>query len=72
MSNDTGGSLFEVSKRQPVDQIFEILQEELRSQYNLGYVSDKPVDISGFRTIQLTVKQKGLSVQARHRYWAQR
>jgi VWFA-related protein len=72
MSNDSGGSFFEVSKKQPVDRIFDILQEELRNQYNLGYVSDKPVTLSGFRTIQLTATQKGLVVQARHQYWAQR
>ncbi|MBZ5624202.1 MAG: VWA domain-containing protein [Acidobacteriia bacterium] len=72
MSNDSGGSFFEVSKKQTVDRMFDILQEELRNQYNLGYVSDKPVTISEFRTIQLTARQKGLVVQARHRYWAQR
>jgi len=72
MSDESGGSFFEVSKKQTVDQMFDILQEELRNQYNLGYVSDKPVSVSEFRTIQLTAKQKGLVVQARHRYWARR
>jgi VWFA-related protein len=72
LSNESGGSFFEVSKKQTVSQMFDILQEELRNQYNLGYVSDKPVTLSGFRTIQLTAKQKGLAVQARHQYWAQR
>ena len=72
MSNDSGGSFFEVMKKQTVDRIFDILQEELRNQYNLGYVSDKPVTLSGFRAIQLTARQKGLVVQARHQYWAQR
>jgi VWFA-related protein len=71
MSNESGGSFFEVSKKQTVDRIFDILQEELRNQYSLGYTSDKPVTISEFRTIQLTARQKGLIVQARHRYWAQ-
>ena len=72
LSNETGGSYFEVSKKLPVDRVFEILQQELRTQYNMGYVSDKPVTLSGFRTIQLTAKQKGLTVQARRQYWAQR
>jgi VWFA-related protein len=72
MSNDTGGSFFEVSKGQTVDLLFDILQEELRNQYNLGYVSDKPITLSEFRAIQLTVRQKGLVVQARHQYWAHR
>jgi VWFA-related protein len=72
MSNDTGGTFFEVSKKQPLDLVYDILQEELRHQYNLGYVSDKAVTVSEFRPIQLTVKQKGLIVQARRQYWAQR
>ncbi len=72
MSNESGGSFFEVSKKLPVERIFDILQEELRTQYNLGYVSDKPATVSEFRTIQLTAKQKGLAVQARHQYWANR
>ncbi|HEV3197201.1 MAG TPA: VWA domain-containing protein [Bryobacteraceae bacterium] len=72
MSSETGGSFFEVSKKQTVDRMFEILQDELRNQYSLGYVSDKPVTLSGFRAIQLTARQKGLAVQARRQYWAQR
>jgi VWFA-related protein len=72
LSEESGGTFFEVSKKQTVDQMFDILQEELRNQYTLGYVSDKPVGLAEFRTIQLTARQKGLVVQSRHRYWAQR
>jgi len=72
MSKETGGGFFEVTKKQTIEQIFEVIQDELRSQYSLGYVSDVPVRVSEFRTIQLTAKQKGLVVQARDRYWAQR
>ena len=72
MSKETGGGFFEVSKKQTIEQIFDVIQEELRSQYNLGYVSDQPVRVSEFRKIQLTAKQSGLIVQARDSYWAQR
>jgi VWFA-related protein len=72
LAGDTGGSFFEVSKKQTVDQMFETLQKELRTQYNLGYVSDKPVTLSEFRAIQLAANRTGLVVQARRRYWAQR
>jgi VWFA-related protein len=72
MSKETGGGFFEVTKKQTIDQIFDIIQEELRSQYSLGYVSDEPVRVSEFRSIQLTAKPKGLVVQARDRYWARR
>ena len=70
MSQETGGSFFEVSKKQNIDQIFGLIQEELRSQYSLGYVSDKPVTLSGFRRIELTTTRKGLVLRARDRYWA--
>jgi VWFA-related protein len=72
LASESGGSFFEVSKKRSLDDIFEILQRQLRSQYSLGYVSDKPVTISEFRAIQLTVRKRGLAIEARHRYWAQR
>ena len=72
MARETGGSCFEVSKKQGIDRIFDIIQEELRSQYNLGYVSDEPVTVSEFRRSEVTTKRKGLVVQARDRYWARR
>jgi VWFA-related protein len=72
LSKDTGGGFFEVSKKLSLEQIFDRIQEELRSQYNLGYVSDVPVRVSEFRGIELAAKQKGLVVQARTKYWAQR
>jgi len=72
LSKQTGGGYYEVSKKQSIDQIFDMIQDELRSQYSLGYVPDKPVTVSEFRKIQLTVDKPGLAVQARDRYWAKR
>jgi VWFA-related protein len=70
LSKETGASFFEVSKKQGIEQIYETIQEELRSQYNLGFISDQPGEISEFRALKLTTKQKGLIVQSRERYWA--
>ena len=72
ISRDTGGNLFEVSKSISIDQIYTRIQDELRSEYSIGYVSDVPVRVSEFRKIELTTKEKGLVVQARDRYWAKR
>ena len=72
LAKETGGSFFQVSKKQSIEQIYGIIEQELRSQYNLGFVSDQPVRVSEFRTLQLGVKRKDLIVQARDRYWAQR
>ena len=41
ISKETGGLFFEVSKKMPIDKIYEQIEEELRSQYNLGYTPDK-------------------------------
>src|ERR1700722_1944703 len=72
LARANGGGYFEVSKKLSIGQIYGIIENELRSQYNLGFVSDQPVRISEFRNLQLTVKRKDLVVQARDRYWAQR
>jgi VWFA-related protein len=72
MSRETGGSFFEVSKKQSIDQIYQLMQDEIRSQYSLGFTSDHPVEISEFRKLKLTTKRKDLIVQTRERYWAKR
>ncbi len=72
LAKETGGGFFEVSKKQGIGQIYGIIEQELRSQYNLGFVSDQPVRVSEFRTLQLTVDRKDLIVQSRDRYWAKR
>jgi VWFA-related protein len=69
---ETGGRLFEVSKKQPIDKIYGELQEELRNQYNLGYTPAKNNEAPGYRKIALTTKQKDLKVQARNGYYADR
>ena len=72
LARETGGGYFEVSKKRSIDQIYEVLEVELRSQYNLGFVSDQPVRFSEFRKLDVRAKSKGLQVQSRQRYWAQR
>ncbi len=70
LGKESGGSFFEVSKKLTIDQVFALIEEDLRSQYSVGYVSDRPAQIAEFRKIQLTVKRPGLVVQSRDRYWA--
>ena len=70
ISRQTGGQLFEVSKKHPVDKIYQSIAEELRNQYNLGYTPD-PADAEGsFHKISLKTKNKDLAVQARDGYYA--
>jgi VWFA-related protein len=69
ISKETGGRLFEVSGRHPVDKIFGQIEEELRGQYSLGYTSDR-AELAGYHKIHLQVKQKDFTVQSRDGYYA--
>ena len=69
ISKETGGRLFEVSKKETVDKIYADIEEELRSQYGLGYTPDKNAG-AGYHKIQVTTKQKELVVQARDGYYS--
>jgi VWFA-related protein len=68
ISKATGGGYFEFKKS--LDDIYSQINEELRNQYSIGYTSDKPESDGGFRKIELTVKKKGLIVQARDGYYS--
>lgn len=69
ISKETGGAFFEVSKKQPLDEIYKRIEEDLRSQYSLGY-SPQTAAGAGYRKIHVTAKPKGLVVQARDGYYA--
>jgi VWFA-related protein len=72
ISRETGGRFFEVSKKEPIDQIYTEVDEELRNQYALGYTPDKPDATLGYHKIHLVTKQKDLAVQTREGYYAAR
>ena len=69
ISRETGGRYFEVSKKQPIDTVYESLEEELRSQYSIGYTPDSANTSDEYRRIHLTTKQKSLVVQTREGYY---
>jgi VWFA-related protein len=71
ISKETGARLFEVSKKQPIEQIYDRIQEELRNQYSLGYTPDRADAGAGYHKIRLAAKQKDLIVQARDGYYTQ-
>jgi VWFA-related protein len=69
ISRETGGRFFEVSRKWPLDKVFEAIEEDLRNQYSLGYTSDQQGADRGYRRIHLTTKQKGTVVQTREGYY---
>jgi VWFA-related protein len=71
LSRETGGRLFEVSKKQTIDQIYSSIEEDLRNEYSLGYAPGADVT-PGYHKLQLATKQKDYAVQARDGYYAER
>lgn len=72
LSKETGGQLFEVSKKESLEQTYASIQETLRYQYSLGYTPDRAPSGPGYHKIALTTDQKGVTVQARDGYYADR
>lgn len=71
ISRSTGGGYFEVSKKLSIEQIYKQVEEELRNQYSLGFTPQQSGASGGYRQLRLTVKQRGLVVQARDGYYMQ-
>lgn len=70
MAMETGGRLFEVSKKQNVASIYTEIAEELRSQYRLGYTPDSATASDGYHKIDLELpRQKNDYIQTRDGYY---
>lgn len=70
MSEETGGRLFKVDRKNTLDRIFQQIEEEMRSQYAIGYVPQEAPAPGAYRRVEVRTKQKGLKVQARKGYYA--
>jgi VWFA-related protein len=68
VSKQTGGRMFEASKKEPVDQIYSAIEEELRNQYSLGFTPAK-ADSLGYHKLVLKTSEKDASVQARDGFY---
>src|SRR6202522_75697 len=72
LSKETGGRFFEVTKKQPIDEIYTAINQELRNQYALGYVPEIADATAGYHKLHVAVKQKDASVQTREGYYLDR
>ncbi len=72
MSRASGGRLFEVSKKEPIDKIYAAIDEELRNQYVIGYTPEKSDATVGYHKLQIVVKQKDMIVQTRDGFYLDR
>jgi VWFA-related protein len=70
MSEETGGHLFRVDRKQTLQQIFDDLNQELRTQYSFAYTPTNPTSSGGYRKIEIRLSNKDLKVQTRKGYYA--
>ena len=70
MSSETGGHVFSVDRKHPLNEIFKEIQDELRNQYSIAYVPTNPTRDGSFRHIEIKVDNKDYRVQARNGYYA--
>jgi VWFA-related protein len=72
MSEETGGHVFKVDRKHSLNDVFKELQDEMRSQYAIGYTPSNDRKDGSFRKVELRVGDKNLKVQARKGYYAVR
>jgi VWFA-related protein len=70
MSADTGGKVFEVDRKHTLDDAFREIQDEMRSQYSIGYSPTNAKKDGTFRKIEIRVGAKDYKVQTRKGYYA--
>jgi VWFA-related protein len=68
LSNETGGRMFEVTRKLKLKDTYETIQEELRNQYYLGYTPPER-KIPGFHRISLRTRVPNVEVITRTGYY---
>lgn len=70
---ETGGRVFEVSKKQPLGEIYSQIAEELKAQYRLGFIPDAAGSRYGLHPIDLNLSNaemnKKTDIQTRSGYY---
>ncbi len=70
MVNETGGRVFDESKKQDFAAIYSQIAEELRSQYRLGFTPDQTNIEDGYHRVPLDLpKKKDLKIQTCEGYY---
>jgi VWFA-related protein len=70
LSEETGGRVYKVDRRHTLEQVFQELQEEMRSQYSIGYTPANDRKDGSYRKIEIKMGNKDLKAQARKGYYA--
>ncbi len=70
LSDDTGGHVYRVDRSHSLEEVFRQLQEEMRTQYSIGYTPTNDVKDGSYRKLDIKLSSKDLRAQARKGYYA--
>jgi VWFA-related protein len=70
LSDDTGGHVYRVDRSHSLEEVFHQLQEEMRTQYSIGYTPINDVKDGSYRKLDIKLSSKDLKAQARKGYYA--
>jgi VWFA-related protein len=70
ISDETGGHVFKVDRKNSLDDIFRQIQDEMRSQYAIAYSPTNPKKDGSYRKLEFKMANKDYKVQARKGYYA--
>jgi len=70
LTDETGGRMIVVRNERNLEQAFDQISEELRSQYTLGYTPSNKSHDGAYRKIKVEMKDKEYSALARRGYYA--
>lgn len=70
MAENTGGRVFHIDRGMPLQEAYRQIEQEMRSQYAIGFVPSNPNKDGAFRKLEIKMANKDLKVQARKGYYA--
>lgn len=70
ITRETGGKVFFPFKLEELEDSFRQINQELRSQYGLGYYSTNPLRDGGYRKIEVKISERNLRPSHRKGYYA--
>jgi VWFA-related protein len=70
MAEETGGRMFRVDRKNSLEEIYTVIQQELRSQYAAAYTPTNGAKDGSFRRIEVRPKNRDQKAQVRKGYYA--
>ena len=71
LTESTGGRVYTVARGMPLKRIYESIENDLRTQYELGYTPPPDLQPNSFHKLEVRAKDKKLTVQARNGFYVQ-